>query len=143
MFCVGAKVFIFKHIPTYIYNPLSSAFIVLSSSFSSCAHSLDSSTYAYCHDTDNCSGAQYCDEDLHRCFCKRDYYFVLAATTCPTLGMPCYNCCCGQNVFCNEGFCEPLRIGDMSSQLILTIIMVMGIVSVCFMVYRICYVNNV
>lgn len=58
---------------------------------------------------------------------------------CPTVGNRCDSCCCGQNVYCFRDICQLYEVDTVSSQMILSIVMVMGLVSIIFMVYRMCY----
>lgn len=56
--------------------------------------------------------------------------------------MVCTSCCCGKNVYCTGQFCEIYQIDAISSQMILSIVMVIGVVSIVFMIYRMCYRNT-
>lgn len=98
----------------------------------------EDASYAYCYGEENCTGAQYCDVPSHQCQCHKGTY----VDTCPTVGMRCSSCCCGKNVYCAGEICELYEMDVVSSQMILSIVMVMGLVSIVFMVYRMCYRNT-
>lgn len=101
----------------------------------------EGASYAYCYDEENCTGGQYCHVQTHQCVCHEGSY-PDETETCPTVGNRCSSCCCGKNVFCNGEICQLYEVDVVSSQMILSIVMVMGLVSIIFMVYRMCYRNT-
>lgn len=75
----------------------------------------------------------------HQCMCHPSAY---VDESCPTVGHRCTSCCCGKNVYCTGDICQLYEMAGVSSQMILSIVMVTGLVSIIFMVYRMCYRNT-